>query len=298
MRGTFAAIDVGSNAARLKVARARRDGSLATVHRERAPLPLGDDVYARGEVSRFHEERLLALLRRFGAVCRRHGAVARAVATAAMRDARNGRAIAARAADAGTRLEILDGAEEARLTILGAAAGSAPGRRTLVVDVGGGSTEIGVAIGGAPVSALSLALGTARLGGLDGAALRTAIARFLDGALPPFDAPSHAVCTSGALRALIEFASPSGASCVQREALAAAVARIERLGRDERGRRFGRERAERMVAAAIALDEIGRRLGVETFAAVKRGLRDGILVELQRDRVRARVEPIRAAAGT
>ncbi len=281
MGETFAAIDIGSNAVRLKVARARRDGSLATVHREREPLPLGDDVFIAGAVSRFQEERLLALLRRFRETCRAHGAAVRAVATSALRDAANGRAIAARAGDAATPFEILSGAEEARLTLAGAAAGSAPGHRMLVIDVGGGSTEIGVAVGGTPAHAVSLDLGTARLADLDAPALRRRVDELLDGVGALDGAPPHAVCTSGALRALIDFAAPRGASCVDRARLACAVDVVLRLGPVGRRRCFGRRRAERMPAAAIALDAIGRRLAVDTFAACKRGLRDGVLAEMQ-----------------
>ena len=90
MQLPLAAIDIGSNAVRLHIARVRRDGSLKTLpHRERHPVRLGHDVFATGAVSDVTAGRLIATLRRFTALCNEMGAPRRAVATAALRDAGN-----------------------------------------------------------------------------------------------------------------------------------------------------------------------------------------------------------------
>ncbi|MFL5274112.1 MAG: Ppx/GppA phosphatase family protein, partial [Anaeromyxobacteraceae bacterium] len=136
------AIDIGSNAVRLELARPLPDGSLETLHQERDPVRPGEGVFATGSIARPVADRLLATLRRYGAVCRRDGAIVRCVATAAIREARNAGEIVRRArAEAGLEIEVVSGREEARLICLGVLHGKPPGARSLVIDIVGGSTE-------------------------------------------------------------------------------------------------------------------------------------------------------------
>src|ERR671929_263462 len=114
------AIDVGTNAVRLELARPLPDGSLETLHQERDPVRPGEGVFETGSMPRHVAERLLSTLRRYAAVCRRDAAIVRAVATSAVREARNGPEIVRRArAEAGIDLEVASGREEARLICLG-----------------------------------------------------------------------------------------------------------------------------------------------------------------------------------
>ena len=85
-----AAIDVGSNAVWLKVARLLPDASLETLHEERDPVRPGESVFTTGRLDDGVVERLLSTLRRYGALCRRYHARVRAVATSALREASNG----------------------------------------------------------------------------------------------------------------------------------------------------------------------------------------------------------------
>jgi exopolyphosphatase/guanosine-5'-triphosphate,3'-diphosphate pyrophosphatase len=84
----FAAIDVGTNAARLKIARRGRKG-LEEVHAERAPVEPGEGVFARGVMPARVIDRVAATLSDFADVCRFHRAGVRAVATSALRSAEN-----------------------------------------------------------------------------------------------------------------------------------------------------------------------------------------------------------------
>ena len=68
----LAAIDVGTNAVRLELARPRRDGSLEIVHQERDPVRPGEGVFKTGAIPREVADRLLSTLRRYAALCRRH----------------------------------------------------------------------------------------------------------------------------------------------------------------------------------------------------------------------------------
>ena len=84
----------------------------------------------------------------------------RAVATSAVREARNGQEIVRRAREeAGLELEVVSGREEARLVCLGVLHGKPPHARSLVLDIGGGSTEVATATGEEPTNLWSVALG-------------------------------------------------------------------------------------------------------------------------------------------
>src|SRR5262249_12722214 len=134
-----AAIDVGTNAVRLEIARQLPDGSLETLHQERDPVRPGEGVFTHGSIPREVADRLLSTLRGYGALCRRDGAQVRAVATSAVREAKNREEIVRRARkEAGLKLEVVSGMEEARLICLGVLHGKPPGTRSLCIDIGGG----------------------------------------------------------------------------------------------------------------------------------------------------------------
>src|SRR5579862_3767266 len=141
----FAAIDVGTNAVRLKIARRRATGRLETLHQQRDPIRPGEGVFSTGAIGPAAAARLLYTLREYAERCRDFGARTRAVATSALREASNRAELVERARrEAGLELEIISGREEARLTCLGVLEGAAPSERALCIDVGGGSTELAV----------------------------------------------------------------------------------------------------------------------------------------------------------
>ena len=127
----IAAIDVGTNAVRLEIARVRADGSLEILQQDRDPVRPGEGLFTTGSMPRGTADRMLAALRRYGALCRRYRARVRAVATSAVREARNREEIIRRVqAEAGIRLEAISGQEEARLICLGVLHGVAEGKRS------------------------------------------------------------------------------------------------------------------------------------------------------------------------
>ena len=102
----LAAIDVGTNAVRLKLARPLPDGSLEALHEERDPVRPGEGVFKTRMISREVGDRVLSTLRRYAALCRRYRARVRAVATSAVREAHNKDEILARVRrEAGLELE-------------------------------------------------------------------------------------------------------------------------------------------------------------------------------------------------
>ncbi|UJR83924.1 Ppx/GppA phosphatase family protein [Sandaracinus amylolyticus] len=161
-RETLAALDLGSNSFHLVIARVDAEG-VHVLDERREMVRLAEGLEAHGTLRRPVERRALACLERFGASLRPlpRGAV-RVVGTNALRKARNARDFVRRAeALLGHPIEIVSGAEEARLTYLGVASGDAPrpGERRLLIDIGGGSTECILGVGTDVRSAHSLFMG-------------------------------------------------------------------------------------------------------------------------------------------
>jgi len=142
---TIAAIDLGTNTALLLVARRGDGGALETLEELCVTPRLGSGLARTGSLDASAMERALDALRHFARTIERHGVDARrvrAVGTACLRRARDGADFAQRVQrETGLTLEIVSESEEARLGELAIELAGA-GADALVVDVGGGSTEI------------------------------------------------------------------------------------------------------------------------------------------------------------
>jgi exopolyphosphatase/guanosine-5'-triphosphate,3'-diphosphate pyrophosphatase len=140
-------IDVGSNSTRLLIADV--DGSVAVAERQSRVTRLGRGVDLSGQLADEAIEAACAAIGDYVAICRESG-VERiaAIATSAVRDASNGSAFVAELRERfALSARVLDGEEEARLTYRGATAEQPPETPTLVIDIGGGSTEMIVGTG-------------------------------------------------------------------------------------------------------------------------------------------------------
>jgi len=144
-----AVVDIGTNSTRLLVAEV--DGGVRELGRDSIVTRLGEGVDATGRLGDAPQQRVFAALDRYAAVIRAHGAEQRtAVMTSAVRDAANGAEFAATVRERyGLAGRTLSGDEEARLTFLGATAARdrADATPLLVIDIGGGSTELVVGAG-------------------------------------------------------------------------------------------------------------------------------------------------------
>jgi len=163
----LAAVDVGTNSTRLLVADVA-DGRITAEHaREMVITRLGRGVDRTRRFDPAALARTLDVLGGYAATCDRLGVEAvRVVATSATRDARNREDLAAGVRQRlGVTPEVLTGDQEAAATFAGATAGLPGAGRTLVVDIGGGSTEL--IIGGRPLpgpdAMISLDIGCVRL---------------------------------------------------------------------------------------------------------------------------------------
>jgi exopolyphosphatase/guanosine-5'-triphosphate,3'-diphosphate pyrophosphatase len=159
-----AAYDCGTNSLRLLIADVE-GGRLVDVVRELDVVRLGQGVDETGRFADDALERTFASAERFAALCREHGVErVRFAATSATRDASNREEFIRRITEiVGVAPEVISGDEEAALSFRGAAS-TAPTRDglTLVVDLGGGSTEL-VLGADEPVAAFSMDIGSVRM---------------------------------------------------------------------------------------------------------------------------------------
>jgi exopolyphosphatase/guanosine-5'-triphosphate,3'-diphosphate pyrophosphatase len=162
---TYAAVDLGSNSFHLLVAR-REHGELRVIDRIKDMVRLGGGLDARGHLDPEVQERAFACLARFGQ--RLRGIPAdnlRAVGTQTFRRMHNANAFLMIAETAlGCSIDIIAGREEARLIYLGVTQGvSGHDQRKLVIDIGGGSTELVIGEGLKPLEMESLQYGCVSL---------------------------------------------------------------------------------------------------------------------------------------
>ena len=298
---TLAAIDIGSNSCRLKIARVVQH-SLRVVHEDREVTRLGTSVFETGLVSPDAMAATLRALKRFYRAVQQHGAdQTRAVATAAMRDARNGRAFLAWVRDeTGWEVEIISGLEEARLIHRGVV-DNEPGTsgRCLLIDVGGGSCEVSLSERKRLKETISLPLGAVRLteeflksdppAKEEIARMKQFVARELRKAsrrVTPGEVQT-VIATSGTAAALSE------ATRIMRKARAKdymASARdvrrladkLTKLKNEDRSAipGIGPRRSEIVVAGAQVYSELLEHFALPGFRYSDMGLRDGVLAQM------------------
>jgi len=291
----LAAIDVGTNAVRLELARPGPDGSLEVLHTERDPVRPGEGVFKTGMISEEVAERLLSTLRRYAALCRRHKALVRAVATSAVREAKNKDDIVRRAREeAGMTLEVVSGKEEARLICMGVLHGKPPLSRSVCIDIGGGSTEVAIAVGEKPQQLWSVALGAVRLTEVFDASGRipdkqlSLMREYADESLQeglPDTLPTGfrtALGSSGTIQAVVSYAAAEGTAHATLRQISRAVEELVAMGPEGRRKHFDSKRADIIVAGAVILESATKCLKLDSVTAVDRGLRDGLLLDLLR----------------
>src|SRR5688500_13241484 len=165
MSKTFAVIDAGSNAIRLQIASVDQPGSYRLIEQDRRPARLRHKVFETGALDPQSRAEALDAFRRFKSTAHKHGVKAlRAVATSALREAKDRAAFIQDAAQLGVTLEILSEEDEARLISLGILSGlSFDPPLGLFLDIGGGSVELTAGNRSSILALFSLPLGAVRL---------------------------------------------------------------------------------------------------------------------------------------
>lgn len=299
-------IDIGTNSVRLMVARIDSTGTWTTITLQKEPVRLGDREF--GAVNQIQPEamaRTVLVCRTFVDLARAHRAEEIvAVATAATREARNRQAfLRMLREEAGLDVHVVSGKEEARLIYLGVLTKVKLGdRRALVIDIGGGSTEVALGDNRGARMLTSLSLGAIRLtaefpdaaAGPVSAETWRALRRRAKGAsaLVRRELANHqrdaAFGTSGTIRNLAALAfrlgkSAEGSPDILRHADLRKVARVLRSADLETRRALpglNPERADIIVAGAAILDALMEDLGLSEIQSLPDcGLREGLVVD-------------------
>jgi exopolyphosphatase/guanosine-5'-triphosphate,3'-diphosphate pyrophosphatase len=299
----FAAIDAGSNAIRLVIARAVSPQQIEEVEFERYPVRLGRRVFTQGRLDADTMRRGVQAFRHFRELLDQHRVMKyRAVATSATREARNRRAFIEQVRrETRIQLEVIDNEEEARLVreAVFHSLGEELAPR-LIVDLGGGSLEVNLLRQGRVEASVGLPLGTVRLMetfGVDGAIsedearrLRLHILNVLESCLPRRVDLTGAVAVAcgGNAEALAELApGPQlrGMDTLNVRLLRERLWQI--LGLDVSRRmkvfRVREDRADVMGIAAIVFSTLARWCNVQRMIVPGVGVREGVLHGLIRE---------------
>jgi exopolyphosphatase/guanosine-5'-triphosphate,3'-diphosphate pyrophosphatase len=308
----IAAIDAGSNAVRLAVARAYSALDIEPLVNERYSLRLGEGVFLRHRFSEELFKKSVKAFRHFKEVMDEFGVTQyRAVATSASREARNRDAFVRNIKrKCGIALEVISGAEESRLgreAALAALGPESPPR--CIADLGGGSLEINILRDQAVEQSAQLPVGTVRLmttlnipgviRPVQGEQVRRYVRALLESRLPsrPNLGESIAVALGGNAETLMAVAPGPREHGVPTLHLALLRERLDDILRRnvrERMKAYAvrRDRADVMGIAAITFITLGRYLNIRSLAIPGVGLREGLLQEIAREAF-SRKEPHR-----
>ena len=300
-----AAIDIGTNSIHLVVARLDDSGRFDIITREKESVRLGHGSGEMSELAPDAIDRGIATLRRFRQVADGDNARITAVATSAVREATNKDEFIRRARDeAGIDVQVISGAEEARLIHLGVMqAVPIYDKQHLVVDIGGGSTEFILARAGDTKVGRSLKLGAIRLtdrffsdGAVRGKQVRDC-RDYVRAYLAPIAREINelgfevAVGSSGTINSIAAMASARrgrepGRSinnvAFTRDELAAIVETLiaVRSVESERVPGLDPRRSDIIVAGALLLEQIFEQLNIAEMIASEYALREGVLLDL------------------
>ena len=301
----LAAIDVGTNSVHMVIARPVDGGTPEILAREKVPVRLGQGATDMKHLGNDAVGRAVAALTEFRHIADSYGAEVVAVATSAVREAENRSDFQRRVRDeTGVRVDVISGTEEARLIHLGAlSAVPAAGRPHLVLDIGGGSTELIVSTGTEPHLVRSVKLGHIRLTDrfFPGGIIRSGAVEECRRHIRSFVAPEArraraigfdlAVGCSGTIAALASMSvsrrgkrrprSVANTTIDRRELDRTVAAILARPHPEDRRDLTGLERARRdvIVGGAVLLSQLFEDLGIGSLVVSSGALREGVLLD-------------------
>jgi len=299
----YGVVDIGSNGIRMILADIR-DGRMEVLEARREPVRLGEDVYRDGQISDPVMAKVVAAILGFTRDCSAASVHAtKAIATAATREASNRDQLVARVKQAaGVDVEVISGDREAHLLCIAVQGQMDVGAgRSLLLDLGGGSIEIGTMDCGR-VRGASFPLGALRLlravldtnGSESGDELVVALRRQVEAmrteltvmVQPPFD---RYVVVGGSIETLADLAHQEGDTFAMDEVVAVSLdtvrgwlPRLAALPPSTRQEqyRLPPERVDTIVPAAVVTIFIGELANIEHVAIPRVDLRHGLLWEL------------------
>ena len=298
---TLASIDVGSNALRLAVAEVDNQQHITMLESLREPVRLGQDVFTNGIISEETMDQAVAAFEKFRrAIDLRGASWSKAVATSAVREALNREIFIDRLAGAtGIELTAIGAEEEARLIFLAVANKmSLKNKLAMLIDIGGGSTEITLAEDESIIVSESFRLGAVRLLNLF-EEKKTGAAKFNQLLREYMDATQKKIKKEIGSRKIelcvgtggnIETLGDLRKSLLRKERdteidddeLDALLKKLQGVSFEQRIQEFGLrpDRADVIVPATMVLQKIIRVAGVKEVVIPHVGLKDGLLIDM------------------
>ncbi|MBS3915759.1 MAG: hypothetical protein KG003_14790 [Bacteroidetes bacterium] len=289
----LAAIDIGSNAVRLYIARPLHEELENTdfkpVEFTRLPLRLGDDVFKTKIIGKKKADLLCKALQAFALLMEIYNVdEMRACATSAMRDALNGPKLMKELKRiTGIKVDIINGKEESRL-IQTSVLDWLPGKNSFLhIDVGGGSTEIAYIRNGKIKKYESFNIGTVRLReGKVKPSETTKMYQWLEELVLPIDEPVKAVGTGGNIVKLLELSGAKDNKSLNLKHLLATNDYIKSLDLHDLvyELKLNPDRAEVIGFAGDIYTGIMQACNIHEILAPNIGLKDGIIRDLWKKR--------------
>jgi exopolyphosphatase/guanosine-5'-triphosphate,3'-diphosphate pyrophosphatase len=292
----FAAIDIGSNAARLQISSVLEDEGVISFKRVeyvRFALRLGHDVFIDGAISPESEVRILKLLQAYKLLMELHEVQDYAIcATSAMREAVNSAEIITRIHKIlEMKINVIDGAREAELINDVVVQSLHPKKNYLHIDVGGGSTELNIYRNREKLASKSFKIGSVRL--LEGKEKESdweKMKQWISSEIVSMDGPIYAVGTGGNISKLYNISSEVNESkTMTMDELKKIAAYVSSFTFEERVHklRLNTDRADVIVPASSIYLAAMECAGCPSIFVPDLGLKDGILQMLY-DRYKAR----------
>lgn len=295
----IATIDLGTNSVRLFVHELLRDGSVNELYYEKSMVRLGEGVFERGTLSSAASERTIRALHKFQLKIKKSKVdYLRAVATSALRVATDREDFLEQVfEETGIEIEVISGKKEAQLIAKGIVSNLIlPEEPVLLVDIGGGSTEISMCYGNEVLASKSLRIGAARCqqvflqssppvtGSSTGIkALRRRVRSKLDKKTSNFPYSKASLCigSSGSTRAFGKLYKALGTDeeLVPRDFITTITKKMSKLSAEELREipELQEKRVDIILAAGIILEEIMRHFRNKDLQLTNFALKDGII---------------------
>ncbi|MEQ1876047.1 MAG: hypothetical protein ABL958_05330 [Bdellovibrionia bacterium] len=300
----IAAIDIGSNGIRLVIASILGERQIVPIKSLRAGIRLGQDVFTEGQIRGRTAKRAAKAFQKFRKLLRKYKVIKyRAVATSAAREAANQKKfIDFISRNTGLRPQIIDAKEEARL-IFEAVSNHVDLRQeqAVLIDIGGGSVELTIAINGLMKAVRTLPLGTVRLLAKSfqsdthvrlrierfferqDSSLKALLRRYLNGRRPLL-----CVGTGGNMEALLKLRQTllkkDPSPVISRSELDLIISRMGKFDLQERVEilKLRPDRADVIMPAALTVRALMTRLRAERILVPCVGLKEGVLLDIAR----------------
>jgi exopolyphosphatase/guanosine-5'-triphosphate,3'-diphosphate pyrophosphatase len=285
----LAAIDIGSNAARLLISEVtkqpKQDPVFNKINLVRVPLRLGFDVFETGEISKPKAKMLMQTLKAYKHLLEAYEIKhVYACATSAMRDAKNSKDIIRKVKlETGIEIKVISGQEEASFIYENHVAENLDSDHSyLYIDVGGGSTELTFFANGSLVSKESFNIGTIRL-------LKNQIKEKAWDDMKDYvkkhiksELPSIAIGSGGNITKILSMSRLKEGKPLSLDLLKDYYKELSSVSLDERMRLFGlkEDRADVIVPALLIYIQVMKWANIDAIYVPKIGLVDGLIHHL------------------